>query len=125
VVTTGWVVRARSIDLEDVDLEILMPGMKVQDEPFRVGDVISMDSTKPQITALHVQRLGSERICITTIPLAYSTFTKQAPHSLAMTPPETLNMDAYWPVTRDTGSALEAEQAALPVSTKEIIASQN
>jgi hypothetical protein len=108
VVSNGWVVRARSSDLEDVDIEILMPSLTIKDEPFRVGDDFVMDSTKPQVTALHVQRMDGDRICVTTMPLAYSTFTK-ASEALSMTPPEMLNMEAYWPVTRDTGSAMALE----------------
>jgi len=108
VVSNGWVVRARASDLEDVDIEILMPGLTVKDEPFRVGDEVMMDASKPQVTALHVQRMDGDRICVTTMPLAYTTFTKTAA-SLKMTPPEMLNMEAYWPVTRDTGSAMAAE----------------
>lgn len=111
VINSGWVVRARATDLEDVDVEILLPGLTIKDEPFRVGDIISMDANKPQVTALHVQRMDGDRICVTAIPLAYTGFTKTAT-SLTMTPPDMLNMDAYWPVTRDTGSAMSSETAA-------------
>jgi len=109
VMKAGWVVRVRSTDLEDVDVEILLPGLTVKDEPFRVGDTISIDANKPQVTALHVQRMEGDRICVTTIPLAYTAFTKSEV-ALKMTPPEQLNMDAYWPVTRDTGSAMSVEE---------------
>jgi len=108
VVSEGWVVRARAADLEDVDVEIIMPGLTVKDEPFRVGDVVSIDASKPQVTALHVQRMDGDRICVTTMPLAYTNFTSNTA-ALKMTPPELLNMDAYWPVTRDTGSTMSAE----------------
>jgi hypothetical protein len=111
VVTSGWVVRARSAELEDVDVEIILPGLTIKDEPFKVGDTIAMDSSKPQVTTLHVQRLDENRLCVTAIPLAYSGFTK-TDTAVKMTPPEQLNMDAYWPVTRDTGSAMEAEEKA-------------
>lgn len=110
VISEGWVVRARATDLEDMDIEILMPGLTVKDEPFRVGDVVMMDANKPQVTALHVQRLDGDRMCVTAVPLAYTNFTKDSA-ALKMTPPAALNMDAYWPVSRDTGSAMAAEAA--------------
>ncbi|GEP45469.1 hypothetical protein BGE01nite_47600 [Brevifollis gellanilyticus] len=117
VVSEGWVVRARATDLEDVDVEIIMPGLTVKDEPFRVGDVVAIDGNKPQVTALHVQRMDGDRICVTTMPLAYTNFTN-ATATLKMTPPELLNMDAYWPVTRDTGSAMAAETSELADGTE-------
>jgi hypothetical protein len=110
VMPTGWVVRARSTELEDVDVELLLPGLTVSDEPFRVGDTISIDANKPQVTALHVQCLEGDRICVTAIPLAYSSFTKSA-MAVKMTPPAFLNMEGHWPVTRDTGSALANEES--------------
>ena len=105
VIKRGWVARARATDLEDVDIEILMPGLTVNDEPFRVGDDISIDANKPQVTALHVQRMDGDRICVTAMPLAYTSFTKTSV-AIKMSPPELLNMEAYWPVTRDPGSAM-------------------
>ncbi len=124
VITSGWVVRARATDLEDVDVEILLPGLTIKDEPFRVGDTISMDANKPQVTALHVQRIDGDRICVTSIPLAYSGFTKTAT-TLKMNPPDTLNMDAYWPVTRDAGSAMAAEKAASAAADGKEVAAKN
>lgn len=124
VITSGWVVRARATDLEDVDVEILLPGLTIKDEPFRVGDTISMDANKPQVTALHVQRIDGDRICVTSIPLAYSGFTKTAT-TLKMNPPDKLNMDAYWPVTRDAGSAMAAEKAASAAAEGKEVAAKN
>jgi hypothetical protein len=125
VASPGWVVRARAMDLEDVDIEILMPGLNVKDEPFRIGDVVTMDSSKPQVTVLHVQRMDADRICVTTIPLAYTDFTKSASTALKMTPPERLNMDAYWPVTRDTGSAMASINSEIVGERKDIVVTGN
>jgi hypothetical protein len=124
VVSPGWVVRARAAELEEVDIEILMPGLSVKDEPFHVGDVVAMDGSKPQVTVLHVQRMDGDRICVTTIPLAYTGFTKTA-SSLKMSPPGMLNMDAYWPVTRDAGSAMAAVEGEIPSERKDVVATGN
>lgn len=100
VVTSGWVVRVRSAEIEDVDLEIVLPSSSSKEEPFALGDKLVIESSRPQLAALHVQRLGAERICVTTIPLAYRSFTASLPE-LKMSPPEKLNMDAIWPITQD------------------------
>lgn len=125
VVAQGWVVRARSTELEDVDIEILMPGLGIKDEPFHIGDTVTIDSSKPQVTILHVQRMDADRICVTTIPLAYSTFTKNSAGPLKMLPPDKLNMDAYWPVTRDTGVEMAAVSSNAPLDPKQIVLSGN
>lgn len=111
VFTNGWVLRARAVDLEDVDIEVVMPGLAKQEAPFTVGETLKMNEVKPQVSALHVQRMGEGRICVTVVPLAYTNFTvakevkaDKPAAMLTMAPPEKLNMEAYWPVTRDSES---------------------
>ena len=55
------------------------------------------------------------------MPLAYSGFTKTA-QNLRMSPPEKLNMDAYWPVTRDVGSVADSPEADDAEERKEVAA---
>ncbi len=106
VVTAGWVVRARAADLEDMDIEVVMPNLSADAAPFTVGETITMNSVKPQLSALHVQRMDGDRLCVTLVPLAYTGFsTAKDAVPLTMAPPEKLNMEAYWPVTQDTGPA--------------------
>lgn len=121
VISSGWVARLRSTELEDVDVEILLPGLTIKDEPLLVGDLVSIDSSRPQLAALHVQRLEGDRFCVTAMPLAYSGFTKTA-QNLRMSPPEKLNMDAYWPVTRDVGSVADGPEADEAEERKEVAA---
>jgi hypothetical protein len=119
VITSGWVVRVRSAEIEDVDLEILLPGTQGEQEPFNVGDKLVVESSRPQLSVLHVQRLDGERICVTTVPLAYSPFTAGAT-DLKMAPPDRLNMDAFWPVTRDV--PVMASEARVDDGVKDVAA---
>lgn len=105
VFTQGWIVRARSSELEDVDLELVMPGLQKGSAPFIAGDTITLQK-RSYASALHVQRMDEDRICITVVPLAYQTTAKTGNEVLALTPPERLNMEAYWPITRDPGSEM-------------------
>jgi len=110
VVMKGWIVRARASDLEDVDVEIIMPGLTVETEPFTVGESISLDQ-RQCASALHVQRMDADRICVTVVPLAYTGFVSKNAGTLVLTPPDRLNLDAYWPITRDAaGSPNESGQ---------------
>lgn len=119
VFTQGWIVRARSSDLEDVDVELVMPGLKTDTSPFTAGDSFDLQK-RSYASALHVQRMDEDRICVTVVPLAYQAAgkvnaeTKAAP-VLTMTPPNLLNMEAYWPITRDPGSEFALETQATMV----------
>ncbi|MDZ4287045.1 MAG: hypothetical protein U0984_03760, partial [Prosthecobacter sp.] len=112
VMGQGWVVRARAADIEDVDVEILMPGLVSEAEPYAVGATIKLDQKQTFASTLHVQRMEADRLCVSVIPLAYQGFVSNAGGVIRMTPPEALNMDAYWPVTRDPGLVAAGEETA-------------
>lgn len=107
VFTAGWIVRARSSDLEDVDVELVMPGLPDKEAPFAAGEVFNLQK-RNYASALHVQRLDDDRICVTLLPLAYQSVTKAGESAVALTPPDQLNMEAYWPITRDPGPEFAA-----------------
>ncbi|SKA98321.1 hypothetical protein SAMN02745166_02728 [Prosthecobacter debontii] len=107
VFTKGWIVRARASDLEDVDLELVLPGLTKDSPPFTTGDTFNLQK-RNYASALHVQRMEEDRMCVTVVPLAYQAVSKAGADSLALTPPESLNMEAYWPITRDPGPEFAA-----------------
>lgn len=111
VITEGWVVRARSTDIEDVDIEIVLPGSTSNVDPFHAGDVIELDQKNTFTAALHVQKFDQDRLCVTLLPLAYQGFKKDE-SQIDMKPPAKLNMDAYWPLTSDPGNS-EGEKVVL------------
>jgi hypothetical protein len=106
VITEGWVVRARSSDIEDVDIEIVLPGNKDESDPYQVGDTLVLDQKSTFAAALHVQKFDQERVCVTLMPLAYQGFAAKDGTQFQMKPPTKLNMDAYWPLTRDPGAVV-------------------
>lgn len=101
VFTKGWVVRARADDIEDVDIEIVFPGVTSAPVAYAQGDKITLDQTSTFASTVHVQKLPQDRICVTVLPLAYQGFKVAAVGELHMDAPEVLNMDAMWPVARD------------------------
>lgn len=141
VFTEGWVVRARSKDIEDVDLEVVMPGLSKTTPPYAAGDSFTLHKRNFAST-LHVQRMDEDRMCVTVVPLAYQAAAKEAvvaaapavatPEAaqeavkeankvLSFSPPERLNMEAYWPITRDPGSemALSAKESVDVAATQQ------
>jgi hypothetical protein len=111
VVGKGWVVRVRATDLEDVDVEILMPNLTADAPPYQAGETLTLDQKQTFASTLHVQRMDGDRICVTVVPLAYQGFISKV-GAIAMTPPDKLNMDAYWPITRDPGLIAESVPGA-------------
>ncbi len=106
VITEGWVVRARSADIEDVDIEVVLPSSKGEVDPYQVGDTLVLDQKNTFAAALHVQKLDQERVCVTLMPLAYQGFASKDGKGFSMKPPAQLNMNAYWPLTRDPDAAV-------------------
>jgi hypothetical protein len=112
VVTSGWIIRARAVDLEDVDVEIIMPGMKAAADPYQVGDKIKLDQKSTFTAALHVQKFEHDRVCVTLMPLTYAGLNTKEGKPAVMSPPEKLNMEAYWPISRepvDSGEKVAAK----------------
>ncbi|MBL9133611.1 MAG: hypothetical protein JNG86_20545 [Verrucomicrobiaceae bacterium] len=105
VVTSGWVVRARSVDLEDVEIEIVMPGAKAAPDPYQAGDRIKLDQKTTFAAALHVQKFDHDRVCVTLMPITYDGLAGKEGKAFKMAPPEKLNMEAFWPISRDPESA--------------------
>ncbi|WP_395715577.1 hypothetical protein [Prosthecobacter sp.] len=116
VITEGWVVRARSTDIEDVDIEIVLPGNKGESDPYHAGDTLVLDQKNTFAAALHVQKFDQERVCVTLMPLAYQGFAAKDGKQFEMKPPLKLNMDAYWPLTRDPGAAVLEDSTGKVVS---------
>ena len=100
VFTEGWVVRARADDIEDVDIEIVFPGVAAKPVAYAQGDKITLDQKSTFASAVHVQKLPLDRLCITLVPITYQGFTA-ASHPVQMEAPKLLNMSANWPIARD------------------------
>jgi len=134
VFTKGWVVVARSTDLEDVDVELVLPGLESETPPYKEGDALLIEKKKTFASVVHVQRLEGERIQATLVSLLYAN----APYKegdevpavidednqvVTLAPPAKLNMEALWPVSHDLkiSGPTVAETPAKPreVATRE------
>ncbi|MCP5560790.1 MAG: hypothetical protein H7A55_23860 [Verrucomicrobiaceae bacterium] len=113
VINSGWVVRMRSVDLEDVDVEMLLPNVTGDAAPYSPGAQLKLDGKRSTFMAvMHVQKLGEDRMCVSTVPLTYQGLIAENGKALAMGPPKVLNMDASLPVTPDPG--VDQNVAAVP-----------
>ncbi len=112
VFSEGWVARARANEIEDVDIEIIFPGVKIAPVGYVTGDKIKLDQTTTFASTVHVQKLPGDRICVTVLPLAYQGFEIAKVGTVKMDVPQALNMDAPWPVARDLDEVQGQEVAS-------------
>ncbi len=117
VFTKGWVVVARSNEIEDVDIELLLPGLESTEAPYKEGDPLLIEKKKTFAGVVHVQRLDGDRIQATLVSLLYqsppSKEVEAADKAKAaaaasedeevalLSPPAKLNMEAAWPISHD------------------------
>lgn len=120
VFTSGWIVRARAAELEDVDIEVIMPGLTSKESPYKKGDTFKLEK-RTYASTLHVQRMDGDRLCVTVVPLAYQTISTKDAEVVSLEPPLALNMEAYWPITRDPGAVVAEVTADAP----EVVAVKN
>ena len=135
VFTQGWVVVARSSDIEDVDIELLLPGLASESAPYKEGDSLVIEKKKTFASVVHVQRLDGERLQATLVSLLYqnapgkageaapavAAATDDDSDAATLAPPAKLNMEAVWPVSHDLKIAGPAAAEA-PAKTREVAA---
>ncbi|MFZ4768127.1 MAG: hypothetical protein ACOYMN_24530, partial [Roseimicrobium sp.] len=61
----GWIVRARSVDLEDVELELLLPGAKADSAPYQPGESLTLNNKSTFASVLNVERSANDGLCVT------------------------------------------------------------
>jgi hypothetical protein len=106
VIDQGWVTRARSVDMEDVEVELILPGAASEKPPYDDGATFILDNKQAICTIMHVERSGADGICATVVPVVYGDYPLGADKTLAITPPLKINVESAWPVIRpDTGVA--------------------
>lgn len=123
VFPSGWIIIARSIELEDVMIEYVLPGLVSSDMPYHPGDTIALDNRKTFAAALHLQKQEGDRIVATVVSLTYDSVTMPDGSIAKTDAPMTLNLDGMWPVWRDVElpEAVEAVTKAVQVTSAHAI----
>lgn len=113
LVDRGWVVRGRSVDLEDVEIELLLPGADAAAPPYQEGETFTLDNKSSFCSVIHVLRNpDDDGLCATVVPIAYGTFNLGNQKTLALAPPPALNVEAALPITATNGAATGSKVAA-------------
>ncbi len=115
IMNKGWVVRARSTELEDVQVELLLPGADDAEPPFAPDDLLTLDNKNHICCVINVERdAGNDGVCATVVPLTYVGFATLEKKPIKLEPPDRLNMEAHWPVV--ASSEVPAVQPEVKVS---------
>ncbi len=110
MIDVGWVVRIRSTEIEDVDLELILPGAVSEVEPYQVGESINMDNKSSFVSVVNIEKnSASDSLCATVIPISYGSFATGKHSNLSLKPPTKLNLSASLPVlTKEESSRVAA-----------------
>ncbi len=111
VFTSGWIVVARSSKIEDVDVEIVFPGLVSDTSPFEVGSPLALDAKTTFANVIHVEKIKPDRLSVTVVPIVYEDLAMKGSR-VAMSAPLALNMEAAWPIARDIKITAPGETAA-------------
>jgi hypothetical protein len=95
----GWVVRAHASDIEDVELEILLPGAHTDKPVLQEGQTFTLDNRTAIAALSHIERNAADGVCATVVPIIYSDFCINGEKNVALAPPAILNMESRLPVT--------------------------
>ncbi len=102
VMPLGWVARAISVDMEDVEVEILLPGADPARAPYEDGQTVVLDNKTTFAAVVHLDRKtgkDSDGICASVVPIVYGQHLLGGEAKIALEAPDKLNMGARWPLT--------------------------
>ena len=106
----GLAVRARSTEVEDLEIEYLMPGPNAKVGLFQPGDDLVLEAKRAYAAVLQFSPLDGQRLCLSLIPLVYGPHTPPDGQRLDLEPPSSTNPESLWPL-----SAHPRVQSATPV----------
>jgi len=105
VFSNGWIVSARALDMEDVTIELVLPGLATKEAPYAAGEKLTLDNKSMYASAVHLQKHDGDRMTVTLVPLLYDAVTTADGSIAKMEAPQKLNMAAVWPIWRDVKAA--------------------
>ncbi|MEZ5327650.1 MAG: hypothetical protein R3F19_21600 [Verrucomicrobiales bacterium] len=80
--------------------EFVFPASDVPDVLFSVGQEIEIDRSKDAAALLNIKRLDRDHLCFTAVPLLYGTYQINETASISLHPPQAVNVDAPWPISK-------------------------
>jgi hypothetical protein len=107
LVTSGMVAITSAVDHGELLLEHIYPAdpqaLPLMKQTLVMGLEIKLERTHDLSAIIHAERLSDGRMLITTMPLLYGSYTvTRGPGTFTLEPPLELNLDAGWPLFKET-----------------------
>jgi hypothetical protein len=107
LVTSGMVALTSAVDHGELLLEHIYPAdpqsLPLMKQTLVMGLEIKLERTHDLSAVIHAERLPDGRMMITTMPLLYGSYTvTRGPGTFTLEPPLELNLDAGWPLFKET-----------------------
>jgi hypothetical protein len=107
LVTSGMVAVTSAVDHGELLLEHIYPAdpqaLPLMKQTLVMGLEIKLERTHDLSAVIHAERLPDGRMMITSMPLLYGTYTQtRGPGTFTLEPPLELNLDAGWPLFKET-----------------------
>lgn len=107
LVTSGMVALTGAVDHGELLLEHIYPAdpqsLPLMKQTLVMGLEIKLERTHDLSAVIHAERLPDGRMMITTMPLLYGTYTQtRGPGTFTLEPPLELNLEAGWPLFKET-----------------------
>jgi hypothetical protein len=107
LVTSGMVAITSAVDHGELLLEHIYPAdpqsLPLMKQTLVMGLEIKLERTHDLSAVIHAERLPDGRMLITTMPLLYGSYTvTRGPGTFTLEPPLELNLEAGWPLFKET-----------------------
>lgn len=113
VFPSGIAIRARADDYPSALIDYILPIPGLEKSPFKVGDQLSIEHSDTCAALLHIEKLADEEACFTITPLVSRDYQIAGEQTLAVTPPEYLNLKGSWPISLPSSPL---QRTSLPAS---------
>ena len=107
LVTSGMIALTSAVDHGELLLEHIYPAdpqaLPLMKQTLVMGLEIKLERTHDLSAVIHAERLPDGRMMITAMPLLYGSYTvTRGPGTFTLEPPLDLNLDAGWPLFKET-----------------------
>jgi hypothetical protein len=112
-ITSGMVVRTKSVDYPSVVVELLLPGVDAGSPIYQTGDDIVFNADSTFASVLHVDHQPGQILTATVLPIVYGEWKLPSQgRGVTLQKPQRLNLPGHWPLTEEgVGDATEVPKA--------------
>ncbi len=103
VFPSGLALRAQALEYPNVVVEYILPAASLPEFHYdlETNNLLEIESSTTCAAVIHVAQIAEDYLCFTIVPIVYGTHRTPAQTSLALEPPNRLNLYGRLPITRE------------------------